>query len=124
MIKKKRPKVVTDLLPVVEIPKNHTMSLDNFFTFYQLQSSKQPTHKGKSLSFKSSNTVVRKNCSFFDFRPDEYVSIMPWKDNKVVYIASNYCYIESTKLVKRYNQQIKKKIDVNRLFVFAFIKKV
>ena len=39
------------------------------------------------------------------------MSIVQWKDNKVVYIGSNLSNIEPTKLVKRYSQKKKKKIE-------------
>ena len=39
------------------------------------------------------------------------MSIVQWKDNTVDYIGSSFSNIEPTKLVKRYSQKEKKKIE-------------
>ena len=55
-----------------------------------------------------SKSVEKEKRGFFDHRLDDYVSIVQWKDNKVVYLGSNFSNIEPTKMVKRYSQREKK----------------
>ena len=49
---------------------------------------------------KTSNIVEKKeNRDFFDCRLNDYVSIVQWKNSKVIYIDSSFSNIEPTKLV-------------------------
>ena len=65
-----------------------------------------------------SKAVDKENRGFFDYRSDDYVSIVQWKDNKVVYMGSNLSNIEPTKKVKRFSQRDKKRIDCVQPFCF------
>ena len=65
-----------------------------------------------------SKSVEKEKRGFFDHRSDDYVSIVQWKDNKVVYLDSNFSNIEPTKMVKRYSQREKKKISCVQPFCF------
>ena len=56
-------------------------------------------------------SIEKEERDFFDHRSNDYVSIVQWKDNKVVYLGSNFSNIEPTKMVKRYNQREKNKIS-------------
>ena len=46
------------------------------------------------------------------------MSIVQWKDSKVVYLGSNFSNIEPTKMVKRYSQREKKNISCVQPFCF------
>ena len=59
-----------------------------------------------------------KKRSFFDHRSDDYVPIVQWKDNKVVYLGPNFSKIQPTKIVKRYSQREKKKTSCVQPFCF------
>ena len=65
-----------------------------------------------------SKSVKKEKHGFFDHRSDDYVSIVQWKNNKVVYLGSNFSNIEPTKIVKRYSQREKKKISCVQPFCF------
>ena len=65
-----------------------------------------------------SKSFEKEKRGFFDYCSDECVSIAQWKDNKVVYVGSNFCNIEPTKMVKRYNQRERKRINCNQPFCF------
>ena len=68
---------------------------------------------------KPSKPVEKEKRGFFDCRSDECVSIVEWKDNKVVYIRSNFCNLEPTKMVKRCSQRKRKRIDCVQPFCFS-----
>jgi DNA excision repair protein ERCC-6 len=116
------PRVVLGLLSVVENPECHHVFFDNFFTSYGLLKSL------KELKFKATGTVREnrimkcplqpskiismKERAFYDYRSDNNVMIVQWKDNRVVYMGSNTVGIGPIKKVKRYSQEAKMKIDV------------
>ena len=56
-----------------------------------------------------SKYVEKEERDFFDHRSNDYVSIVQWKDNKLVNLGSNFSNIEPTKMVKRYSQRKKKR---------------
>ena len=58
-----------------------------------------------------SKSVEKEERGFIDHLSEDYVSIVQWKDNKVVYLGSNFSNIEPTKMVKRYCQ-VKRKRSV------------
>ena len=70
---------------------------------------------------RSLKVILKKKRGFYDYRSDDYVSIVQWKDNKVVYIASNFVNITSIKVVKRYSQRERKKLIALNLFGFTNI---
>ena len=65
-----------------------------------------------------SKSVEKEKRGVFDHRSDDYVSIVQWKDNKAVYLGSNFSNIEPIKMVKRYRQHEKKKISCVQPFCF------
>ena len=67
---------------------------------------------------RSLKVILKKKRGFYDYRSDDYVSIVQWKDNKVVYIASNFVNITSIKVVKRYSQRERKEINCPQPFWF------
>ena len=116
------PRIVLGLLSVVENPKCHHVFFDNFFTSYNLLKSL------KELDFKATGTIrenrtmkcplqpskiiSKKERAFYDYRSDNNVMIVQWKDNKVVYMGSNTVGIEPINKVKRYSQKAKMNIEV------------
>lgn len=110
------PQVVFDLLSIVQNPACHRLYFDNFFTSYHLL---QELHEKNfralgtirenrtmKCPMQASKVVEKKERrGFYDYRSDDYVSIVQWKDNKVVYIGSNYTNIEPTKVAKRYSRK-------------------
>ena len=109
------PQVVTDLLSVVKAPRNHTRFFDNIFTSYHLL---RDLHEEESKAtgtirenqilkcpFRSSKFVARKDRDFYYSRSDEFVRIVQWKDNKVVYMQ-----LTITKL----NQQNRENVIVSK----------
>ena len=121
------PQVVCSLLSVVKNPTCHRVYFYNFFMFYFLLCY---LHENKFRAlwtireYRStkcplrSSIVLKEKRGFYDYRSDDYVSIVQWKDNKVVYIASNFVNIAPKKVVKRYSQREKKKIDCSQHFCF------
>ena len=67
---------------------------------------------------RQSKSVEKEKRGFFDHRSNDYVSIVQWKNNKVVFLGSNFSNIELTKMVKRYSQRGKKKISCVQPFCF------
>ena len=122
------PQVVPDVLSKVENPSCHCAYFDNFFTsYYILQDLHEKNFRAlgsicedrpMKCPLRPSKRVENKELGFFDHRSDDYVSIVQWKDNKVVYLSSNFSNIEPTKMVKRYSQREKKTIRGVRPFCF------
>ena len=107
--------VVTDLLPVVETPRNHTRFFDKIFTSYNLL---QDLHEEESKAtgtirenqilkcpFHSSKFVARKDLDFYDSTSNEFMWIVQWKDNKVVYIQL---------MIAKLNQQNRENVIVSK----------
>ena len=107
------PQVVCSLLSVAKNPRCHRVYFDNFFTSYFLL---RYLHENKfrargtmqenrtmKCPLRSSKVVLKHKREFYDYWSDDYVSIVQWKDNKVVYIASNFVNFAPIKLVKRYS---------------------
>ena len=68
-----------------------------------------------------SKSAEKEKRGFFDYRSDECVSIVQWKDNKVVvYMGSNFCNAEPTKMVKRYSQRERKRMDFVKFFASTY----
>ena len=67
---------------------------------------------------RSLKIVFKEKRGFYDYRSGDYVSIFQSKDNKVVYIASNFVNIAPMKVFKQYSQRKKKKIDCPQPFCF------
>ena len=98
-------------LSMVENPACHGIYFDNFFTYYYLLRDLCQRNfralgnicEGRSIKcpLRPSNSVKKEERGFFDHRSDDYVSIVQWKNNKIVYLGSNFSNIEPTKMVKR-----------------------
>ena len=126
--KPSRPQVVSAFLLIVENPACRCVYFDNFFTSYYLL---RDLHKKNfralgtiregctmKCPLRLSKSVEKEKRGFFDHHSDDYVSIVQWKDDKVVYLGSNFSNIEPTKMVKRYSQREKKKISCVQPFCF------
>ena len=115
------PQVVSDLLSIVEKSACHCVYFDNFFTSYLLLQdlhekgfkALETISKNRTMKcpLRPSKSVEKEKREFFDYRSDECVSIVQWKDNKVIHMDSNFSNIEPTKMVKRYSQREWKRID-------------
>ena len=106
------PQVVCSLLSVLRNPTCHRVYFDNFFTSYSFSGTWDNTRKPHNeMPTKVIESRSQRELGFYDYRSDDYVSVVQWKDNKVVYIASNFVNITPIKMVKRYSQREKKKID-------------
>ena len=113
------PQVACSLLSVVKDPTCHRVYFDNLFTSYSflryLHENKfwafETIRKNRTMKWplRSSKVVFKEKRVFYDYRSDNYVSILLWKDNKVVYIASNFVNIAPITVVKLYSQREKKK---------------
>ena len=122
------PQVVSDVLSIVEKPVRHGVYFDNFFTSYLLlrdlheKGSKAlgtiRENRTTKCPLRPSKSVEKEKRGFFDYRSDECVSIVLWKDNTVVYMGSNFCNIKPTKMLKRYSQRERKRIDCVQPFCF------
>ena len=67
---------------------------------------------------RSSQSVEKEKIGFFDYRSDDCVSIVQWKDNNIVYMGSNVCNIAPTKMLKRHSQRERKRIECAQSFCF------
>ena len=122
------PQVVSDLLSIVEDPACHCVYFDRFFTSYSLLRDLHEKNfkalgtirKNRTMKcpLRLSKAVDKENRGFLDNRSDDYVSIVQWKDNKVVFMGSNFSNIEPTKKVKLFIQRDKKRIDCVQPFCF------
>ena len=65
-----------------------------------------------------SKSAEKEKRRFLDYRSDECVSKVHRKDNNVIYMGSNFCNIEPTKMVKRCSQRERKRIDCVQPFCF------
>ena len=89
--------VVADLV-CSQNPKHHMVFFDNFFTSYHLlrdMPMSKPLEQSEKTEFSSVLSSIfksrgRKDCGFYNSRLDEFLCIVQWKDNKVVYIKSNH----------------------------------
>ncbi|KAK6171775.1 hypothetical protein SNE40_018207 [Patella caerulea] len=116
--------VIFNLLTVVENPKAHTITFDNFFTDYDLLKGladkgfaatgtvRENRMKGailpKSRSMKK-KIVARRTTEFCSTGS---IVACCWKDNKPVYCMSNYLGVTPTEKKRRYSQQEKKHIHI------------
>ena len=122
------PQVVSALLSIVENPACHCVYFDNYFTsYYLLRDLHEKNFKalatireGRTIEYplRPLKSVEKEKSGFFYHRSDDYVSIVQWKDNKVIYLGSNFSYLEPTKMVKCYSQRGKKKIGCVQPFCF------
>ena len=116
------------LLSIVENPACHCAYFDNFSTSFCLL---RYLHKRNfralgtiredrttKCPLRPSKSVEKEKRGFFEHRSDDYVSIVQWKDYKVVCFGSNFSNIEPTKMMKRYSQGEKKKISCVQPFCF------
>ena len=119
---------MSDLLSIVEKPACHRVYFDNLFTSYLLRQDLLENgfkafgtirkNRTTKCPLRPAKSVEKEKRRFFDYRSNECVSIVQWKDKKVVYIGSNFCNTEPTKMVKRYSQQKRKRINGVLRFCF------
>ena len=121
------PQVVSALLSIVENPVCHCVYFDNFFTYYLLRDLHKKNFRAlgtirdsrtMKCPLRPSKSVKKEEHGFFDHRSNDHMSIVQWKNNKVVYFGSNFSNIEPIKMVKRYSQREKKKISGVQPFCF------
>ena len=119
------PQVVSVLLSVVENPACHCVCFDNFFTSYFLLRDLHEKdfralgticeYRAMKCPLRPSKKVEKEERGLFDHRSENYVSIVPWMDNKVVYLGSNFSNTEPTKMIKRYiSMKRKRSVVFNR----------
>ena len=115
--------VVKQLLSIVTEPSCHTVTFDNFFTSIEL------LEELKERNFRATGTIrenrlrdctivkassVRKDArgSYF-YSGSGNITGCLWKDNKPVYVASNYDGVTPVVLKRRYSRTDKKHIQVD-----------
>ena len=91
------PQVVSSLLSIVDNPASNCVYFDNFFTSYYLLRNLHVKNfnafgtmrKGRTIKCKlrPSKSVEKEERGFFDHHSDDCVSIVQWKDNKIVALA-------------------------------------
>ena len=94
-----RPQVVSALLSIVENPACDCDYFDNFFTsYYLLQDLSEKIFEAfgtiredrtMKCPLRPSKKVEKEKRGFFDHHSNDYVSIVQWKDNKVVYFVKS-----------------------------------
>ena len=122
------PQVVSAFLSISENPACHCVYFDNFSTSYYLLRylhkkifrALGTIRKDRTIKcpLRPSKSVEKEERGFFDHRSDDYVSIVQWKDYKVVCLGSNFSNIEPRKIMKSYSQGKKKKISCAQPFCF------
>ena len=70
------------------------------------------------MAIKVIKSRSQRETGFYVYWSEDYVSAVQLKDNEVVYIAFNFLNIAPIKMVKRYSQREKKKIDCPQPFCF------
>lgn len=112
--------IVTSLLKVVEIPSNHIIYFDNFFTSHSLlaELSKMGFYATGTIRDnrigKCPITQVKKmkkeDRGTFDsaFDTKHGISVVRWNDNSVVTMATNWDKIYPLSMAKRYSRKEKK----------------
>ncbi|KAL1416974.1 hypothetical protein MTO96_027272 [Rhipicephalus appendiculatus] len=115
-------RVVLNALKCVDVPTDHVIFMDNFFTSHAL------LQELKERGFRATGTVreVRlKKCPLpdskelasqsrgsFDFMCDGDVLAVKWNDNKCVCVATNYDGSHPTTTVTRYSRKERKRVPV------------
>ena len=104
------PYIVSNLLSIIENPRQHCVCFDNFFTSYQLLvdlKEKQFRVLGTIRENRlikcptaSLKAVQKKERDFYDSYSDKNVVLVQWSDNRVVYIESNFVGVQPMKAFK------------------------
>ena len=116
------PKVVNELLEVVNDSKTHDVYFDNFFTslplLEELKKKSIPAtgtvriNRLPGLPPPGNKEMEKKERGFMSICSTADVCVVRWVDNKVVTVASNYLTHEPNQNCKRYSKAMKARIDV------------
>ena len=112
-------RVVTDLLKVVQVPENHIIFFDNFFTSHYLltllsemkffATGTVRENRVSSCPLQTTKELAKKSKGSFDYQFDVSNNIFAvrWHDNSVVTVVTNFGTLEPITNVKRYNRKEK-----------------
>ena len=122
-------RVVLDLTACIPYPPRHELYIDNFFTSVELLLEMRARNfrttgtirenRLKSCPVISSKELKKKDRGTFDSIITDSISIVKWKDNQVVCLASNFEPLEPISSAKRWNSVEKKKTDIPQPHVVA-----
>ncbi|KAH9360430.1 hypothetical protein HPB48_003044 [Haemaphysalis longicornis] len=114
--------VVLNALKWVDVPTNHGIFMDNFFTLHALlQELKERRFRAtgfmretqlKKCPLPDSKELACQTRGTFDFMRDGDVLALKWNDNKCVSVATNYDVIHPTATATRYSQKERKRVQV------------
>lgn len=120
---------VLRLLSVVDNPIRHDVYFDNFFTSYYLMCLLSERHffatgtvrvnRLAGATLKSGAKNLPRGAMDYSFDKTNKILIARWSDNKEVSIATNHQSIEPFAKARRYNKELKKKVDVDMPLVIA-----
>ncbi|KAK9700380.1 Transposase IS4 [Popillia japonica] len=108
------PQVVLSLLQVVEVPSDHPVYFDNYFTSYELLTKvRQRGYKAtgtvreqrlKKCPLQTQKEMAKLERSSYDYQFDQKHEILAvrWKDNSICTMATNHDTIEPMAKVKRW----------------------
>lgn len=115
-------RVVLDLIECVENCRRHKVYVDNFFNSLPLLEEMRRRefrltgtvreNRLQNCPLQDSKVLVKKERGTFDYIITKDLSVVKWKDNKVVCLASNFECMEPMGQAKRWCRKSKKKIDL------------
>lgn len=115
-------RVVLSAVKCIDVPTNHVIFMDNFFTSHALlQELKERGFRAtgtvrearlKKCPLQDSKELARQSRGTFDFLCDGDVLAVKWNDNKCVCVATNYDDIHPTATATRYSQKERKRVPV------------
>lgn len=115
-------KVIHNLLAVIEHPEHHTVTFDNFFSSLHLF--RQLKERGiratgtirenrlRECPIARATSMKNDDRGSFYYQGDGDIVVAAWKDNKPVYVASNYLGVSPVAYKKRYSRADKKHVQV------------
>ncbi|XP_029459182.1 piggyBac transposable element-derived protein 3-like [Rhinatrema bivittatum] len=117
-------RVISDLISVIQEPRNHCLFFDNFFTSHNLMV------ELKEKGFRAIGTVRenrtgkcplmapkelrKKDCGEFDYRGDGDIICVRWNDSSVVTVMSNWMKPFPLQKASRYSLKEKKKVLIKQ----------
>ena len=116
--------VVLTLCRSIPEPRNSKVYFDNFFTSFELISHLRSAeiyaigtmrqNRLRNVEMKTDKVLGKEPRGSYDYRTDASagITVVKWRDNKVVTLASSFVGVEPLATMKRYDKVAKAKVDV------------
>ena len=116
--------VVLTLCRSIPDPRNSKVYFDNFFTSFELISHLRSAeiyaigtmrqNRLRNVEMKNDKVLGKEPRGSYDYRTDAAagITVVKWRDNKVVTLASSFVGVHPLTTMKRYDKVAKSKVDV------------